>query len=100
AASSSRSFDHLVGERDQLVRNSETQRSRGLEINHELEFGRLLHWKISRLGAPEDFVHVAGSAPIEVSESRPIGHEPAGCGKFSNSIKRRQLLPQWQDLNA
>jgi hypothetical protein len=35
-------FDHLVGEREQFVWNGETKRAGGLEIDHELEPGRLL----------------------------------------------------------
>jgi hypothetical protein len=35
-------FDHLVGERGQFVWNGETKRAGGLEIDHELEPGRLL----------------------------------------------------------
>src|SRR5262249_27250316 len=81
------SFDHLVGECDQFVRNSEAERTRGLEVDYELEFGGLLHWEVSGLGAlDEDLVNVASGTPKKVSETRPIGHEPAGCRKFSNSM--------------
>jgi hypothetical protein len=41
-ASTSRSFDQLVGEREQLVWNLEVERLRRFEIDRELEFGRLL----------------------------------------------------------
>jgi hypothetical protein len=34
-------FDHLVGEREHLVWNLEAERLRGLEIDDELELGRL-----------------------------------------------------------
>src|SRR3954469_25085114 len=33
------SFDHLVGERKQLVRHVETQRFGSPEVNHEFDFG-------------------------------------------------------------
>jgi hypothetical protein len=35
-----RLFGHLVGQRQQLVRDFEAQRLRGLEVDHELELGR------------------------------------------------------------
>ena len=47
-------FDHLVGEREQRRRHVDAERLRGLEIEHELEFGGLNHGKIGRLGALED----------------------------------------------
>src|SRR6266571_5091380 len=86
------SFDHLVGAGKQRWRHSQSEGLRSLEIDHQLELSRLLHWKISGLGAPEDFVDVAGGTPKEVSETCPIGHEPAGCHEFSKPIKGRQLL--------
>src|SRR5262249_48446405 len=47
------SLDHLVGEREQPIRHVETERLGGLEIDHELELGRLHHRRISRLLALE-----------------------------------------------
>jgi hypothetical protein len=42
-------FDHLVGEHEQVVRNSEAERIGGLEVDNEIEFGRLLDRDIARL---------------------------------------------------
>jgi len=44
-------FDHLVGERKQLVRNLEAERLRGLEVDDQLEFHRLLDWQRSAICA-------------------------------------------------
>jgi hypothetical protein len=41
-------FDHLVGDREQLVRNFQVERRRRAEIDHQLEFGRLLDRQITR----------------------------------------------------
>src|SRR5262249_38611592 len=66
-------FDHLVGARDQLIRHSQAQRLRSLEINDGVELGRCLHRQIGRLHAPKDAIHPASyvrfgsKADIEVT---------------------------------
>jgi len=45
-----RLFDHLVSGREQRRRNGQTKRFRGLEIEYELELGRLFHWNIAEFG--------------------------------------------------
>src|SRR5258708_4184894 len=40
------SFDHLVGERQKVVGDFDAERLRGLEVDHELELGRLHDWQI------------------------------------------------------
>src|SRR5262249_40224602 len=49
--------------------------------------------KVGGLGALENLVDVVSSTPRQVSEIRPVGDEATGCHKFSNSMKRWQLLP-------
>src|SRR5262249_48975077 len=48
------SFDHLVGEREQIVRDFDVQCPRGPQIDHELKFGRPQHWQVRRLLAFEN----------------------------------------------
>src|SRR5216684_3933837 len=40
-------FDHLVGEGEQLIWDGETERLRSLEVDEQLELGRLLHGHIA-----------------------------------------------------
>jgi hypothetical protein len=42
-------FDHLVGKREQLIRNLKAERLGGLEVDHQLEFGGLLDGQIGWL---------------------------------------------------
>jgi hypothetical protein len=44
-------FDHLVGAQLEFAADGEAERLRGLEIDGELELGRLLDGKIARLRA-------------------------------------------------
>jgi len=49
-------LDHLVGEGKQRWRNREVERLRRLEIEHQLEFGRLLNRQIAGFCALEDLI--------------------------------------------
>jgi hypothetical protein len=57
------SLDQLVRPSEHLRRDRQADLLRRFKIDHELELRRLLHWKISRLGALEDFVHVIRDTP-------------------------------------
>src|SRR5215472_10736312 len=48
------SLDHLVGEREQVVRDFDTERLGGPQIDHELKFGRPQHRQVRRLLAFEN----------------------------------------------
>ena len=48
------SFDHLVGTREQRFWQVEAECLRGLEVDHQLEFGGLLHRQVGWLLALED----------------------------------------------
>jgi len=44
-------LDDLVGAREQRLRHRQAERLRGLQVDHQLEFGRLLDRQIGRLGS-------------------------------------------------
>ena len=50
-------FDDLVGAGEQRGRHVDTMHFCRLEIDHEVEFGRLLNWNIGGIGAAQDLVH-------------------------------------------
>jgi hypothetical protein len=45
----------------------------GLEVDDHLELGRLLNWKIGRLGTPENLVDVVSCVPKHINKICPIG---------------------------
>jgi hypothetical protein len=63
-------FDHLVSELLQLRSHVDPERSGGLEVDHQLEFGRLLHRQIGRLGPLSIFCPQAQRL-VEASPSGP-----------------------------
>src|ERR1700732_2720391 len=90
------SFDDLVGAGEDRLRHGEAERLGGLEIDHQLEGGRLLHRQIGRLGAVEDLSGVNADLAIYADEARPIADQPAGRGELAPFIDRGNLIARRQ----
>src|SRR5262245_5677247 len=86
AASSAHSLDHLVGECEQFRRNFEPKRLSSLEIDREDKFGRLLYWKIGRLGTFENFARIAAREPIIIRELAAIAHQTTGQNELAKFV--------------
>jgi hypothetical protein len=52
------SFDHLVGAQHDRRRHFETERPCGLQIDNELELGRLLYRQVGGLGAIQKAINI------------------------------------------
>src|SRR6516162_8871612 len=81
-------FSHLVGDGEQRLRNIETERFGGFEIDDELKFGWLLDWKVRGLRSLKNFVNVPGSAPIQVTKICSVGQETSGIHKHPQPVYR------------
>src|SRR5262249_31327552 len=64
------SLDHLVGARQQIVRNHKAERLGGLEIDNRLELGRPLNRQVARLRAPQNLVDEGSGEPEHVRKAR------------------------------
>jgi hypothetical protein len=69
-------FDHLVGKREQRLRDFEAERLSGLEVDGEFVLGRRLYWQVSRLLALEDTIDIADGAPVLIDKIRAYDIKP------------------------
>jgi hypothetical protein len=53
-------LDHIVCPQQQRLRGGDSERLRGLQVDYQLEFSRLLDREIGRLCAAEDSVDKGG----------------------------------------
>ena len=88
-------FDDLVGAGEDCGRNIQPERLGGLEVEHQLEFGRLLRWQIGRRGALR-ISSVNTDLVIDRRETYPIAHRAAGHSEFTPCIDRRDGTVQCQ----
>ena len=56
----------LIRPRQHIRRNRQADLLRCFQIDHELEFRRLLDRKIGGLGAFKNLVHISGGAPVQI----------------------------------
>src|SRR5215831_16424013 len=80
------SLDQLVGARENGPRNGKAEHLRCLEVDYEVELGRLLHGQIGGLGALENSLHVAGGAAEQLGDAGPVGHEPTHARELEEGI--------------
>ena len=67
----SASFDHLVGAQQERFRDCQSDRLGGRQIDDEIELGRLLDRKVSRLRAAQNLVDIVGSAAVRSGTLAP-----------------------------
>jgi len=57
-------LDYFVGAQQQGLRDPQSERLRGLKVDHELEFRRLINGKVGGLGALQDSVDKSAWASV------------------------------------
>src|SRR5207253_9448878 len=64
----------------------------GLQADHELELGRLLHWKLAGLRALENLVDEACAPEIKVGIVHRVGDQSSGLDELAGRIGGRQPI--------
>src|SRR5262245_49286799 len=80
------SFDHLVGAGEKRRWYFEAEGLCGAEIDHQLEFGRLQHRQVGRLGAADDATNINANLATRGHKARPGTHQPARFGIVAHAI--------------
>src|SRR6516164_5361667 len=90
------SFDHLVGDGEQPGRKAEAEYLGGVEVDHELELGRLHDRQIGGLLALENPASVDTGLAICVGKARSVAHQAANFRILAPGIDRRHLMVRRQ----
>src|SRR5215472_13373860 len=90
-------LDHLVGNGQQRWRHRKIDRSRGMQVDDELEFGRLHHRQVGRLLALKDAPGIDPDLAILVQDVRAVAHQAAGFGKDAIVIDRRHNVARCEN---
>src|SRR5215831_13915629 len=83
------SLDHLVSRHLQRERHLQAERLRGLEIDDQLEFGRLQDRKVGGLLALENPPGVNASMAVGVRKTRSVAHQAADGSVLASRIHSR-----------
>src|SRR5262249_18796143 len=96
------SFNHLVGDCEEPSWQAEAGCLCGVEIDHELEFGRLHDRQVRRLRALEDAANIDTSQAISLGDACCVAHTTTRLGKVTQGIDRRHpvVSRQRSELNA
>src|SRR5262249_55826474 len=95
-------FDHLVGQREQLVGDFEAERLSGLDVDHQLKLDWDLDGKLARHRALEDAIGIDRCAPILIDQVISVGQQAAKFSEGTGGIDGRETVPSRQrcDLYA
>src|SRR5215475_3458044 len=86
------SLDDLIGAQQQRWRDGEAERLGGLEIDHQLEFRRLLDGQIAGNHTLENSIYVVSGTAKQVSNIQSVGHQATRINIRPERVHRRQPL--------
>src|SRR5262249_48298773 len=87
-----RSLDHLIRPRQQRRGDRQAERLGGLEVDDQLELGRLLDWEIGRLRTLANPGDIGGSTHCDRRYVWTERHEATVINNLSETIDNRQPI--------
>src|SRR6266487_2621002 len=90
------SLDHLVRAQQQRLRDREPERLGGLEVDHELELGRLFHGKLAGLRPLENLVDEACEPEIKIGIVHRVAYQSARLDELAGRIGGGQPVARHQ----
>src|SRR5262245_814835 len=87
------SFNYLVRERKQSRWNGEAQRFRSLQVDHQIELGRLDNGKLGRLSTFGNFSGIDADLPIYVWDRRSVADEATSGHELARMKHHRHSVP-------
>ena len=89
-------LDHLIGAPQQRKRKGEAERSGGLEIDEQLDLGRLLDRQIRRLGARKNPAGLDPALMAPIAGAAPGAHQAARRREFTKLVDRGHPMANGQ----
>jgi hypothetical protein len=87
-------FDHVIGDGQDVRRDSQAECPCTLEVDDELKFAGLFDRNIGGIRAPQNLIDQNGRALKQVVLVHRMGHQAAVESVSFERIDRRQFLPK------
>ena len=89
--------DHFVGDGEHRWRHRDVERSRGLSVDDEFEFGKLCDCEVGGLRTIEDAASVDADSTIHVRHVGSVTHQPADFDITTVRKNHRNAFARRQD---
>src|SRR6516162_10569216 len=82
------SFDHLVGEGEEIVGDFQSEPPRGSQVDYQLEFGRLMDRQLRGLGPLQNLRGIDAVLAVTLGDAHTVTQESARDRIFTKLVDR------------